>query len=330
MKTTEIMPDDDKILVSVIVLSYNPDYKKIIATVRSVLLQKGIKVQLIIADDGSKNNYYNAIKKVTETVSQVESIFVPSHANIGTCKNIYRALKYAKGKYIKLISPGDYLYNENTLKNWVCYMCASNLHTCFGETVFYNCESGHLNILKEIRRPQRAELYTVGAFRRKPAVLNYLFLTDAVVGAAFISEKKMLKQYLEMILSEVKFAEDNIYRMMLALGEEINYFPHNVIFYEFGTGISTNRNTKWDAIIWNELTVTNKIIIKKLKVNSVFDLKVKCLLNVPYRSTQYTILKYIIFPSLIFWKIYKQQNIRNTPVKIDSTFYVRINSIDYN
>ena len=55
--------------VSVLVCDYNPKLKDIIITLRSVLLQKGIKFQIVISDDGSKVNYFEAIRQYFEKMN---------------------------------------------------------------------------------------------------------------------------------------------------------------------------------------------------------------------------------------------------------------------
>ena len=48
--------------ITVIVCTYNPDLQKLISTLKSVVLQKGVKIQVIVTDDGSSNNYFNEVK----------------------------------------------------------------------------------------------------------------------------------------------------------------------------------------------------------------------------------------------------------------------------
>ena len=70
-------------------------------------------------------------------------------------------------------------------------------------------------------------------------------------------------QYLKRILGRIKYAEDMIYRMMISNGEKMVYFPENVIWYEYGTGISTSKNNKWNAIIGEERRVSNEFVAEE-------------------------------------------------------------------
>lgn len=43
--------------------TYNPVYEKMMLTIDSIICQKGVNIELIMTDDGSKNNYFGEIKE---------------------------------------------------------------------------------------------------------------------------------------------------------------------------------------------------------------------------------------------------------------------------
>ena len=49
--------------VSALILTYNPNFEKLIYTLNSFMLQKNIKLQIVIADDGSNKDYFNEIRQ---------------------------------------------------------------------------------------------------------------------------------------------------------------------------------------------------------------------------------------------------------------------------
>ena len=53
-----------KYSVAVTVGTYNPIWKKLEATLRSILQQKNVNFQIIISDDGSKYNCFNEAKEL--------------------------------------------------------------------------------------------------------------------------------------------------------------------------------------------------------------------------------------------------------------------------
>ena len=44
--------------VSIIVATYNPDLNKLMSTLLSIIIQKGIKFEIIVTDDGSQKDYF--------------------------------------------------------------------------------------------------------------------------------------------------------------------------------------------------------------------------------------------------------------------------------
>ena len=49
--------------VTVVVLTYNPVWKKLQATLKSIVEQQDVHVQIVtIPDDGSKNNYFDKVE----------------------------------------------------------------------------------------------------------------------------------------------------------------------------------------------------------------------------------------------------------------------------
>ena len=105
--------------VSVIVACYNPDIVKLKKTINSILNQVGVSYEIIIADDGSEFEYKSEIEKwfKENQVKNYKLSFLPE--NQGTIKNIYFALSYCSGEYVKTISPGDLLISEHI----ICECC---------------------------------------------------------------------------------------------------------------------------------------------------------------------------------------------------------------
>ena len=76
----------------------------------------------------------------------------------------------------------------------------------------------------------------------------------------------MLKNSLEKIEKVVKYAEDTSVLYMLANGEKIGFYDDYIVWYEYGTGISSNANDKWNRILYNE----NQAVYEMVMDNCVF------------------------------------------------------------
>lgn len=313
--------------VTFLVASYNPEWYALKRTLCSALNQKNIKFQIVIADDGSKETFYNEVVKLFEKYGYKDYKFIAAEINNGTCMNIYNGLMNSEGKYVKTIGPGDCLYEESTLSAWVDYAKNNSADICFGDSVFFGKDATNSEkIISKRRYPQNVYPYLKENYCAKEGIYNYVFLGDVVWGSNLLTKRDVMITYMERIIGKIKYAEDMIYRMMIADGRKISYFPQNVIWYEYGSGISTSGNSKWRGIISNERKISNKLIKKnniykgvgKVRFNFVMD----CLSN---KKSNW--IKYLLYPNLIFCKVRKNMIRANTVADVNIEFLYQISTV---
>jgi len=87
--------------VSVIIASYNHG-KYIAGTIRSVLSQKGVNLELLIADDGSTDDSVKVIKSFSDP--RLKAFFFERNREISMRNH---CLKIARGKYIAILNSDD-------------------------------------------------------------------------------------------------------------------------------------------------------------------------------------------------------------------------------
>jgi alpha-1,3-rhamnosyltransferase len=93
-------------LVSIIILSYN-NSKYIRECLDSCIKQSYPKIEIIVIDDGSKDNSTSIIEEIfNSTEVNITAIF--SSQNSGIVKSYNRALDYCKGDYIAHIGSDDF------------------------------------------------------------------------------------------------------------------------------------------------------------------------------------------------------------------------------
>lgn len=126
-------------LVSLIILSYkNLNYLK--ETIDSTLNQDYKNIQLIIGDDGSPGfdcseyeKYINLNKK-----DNIKDIVVYKNTtNIGTVRNLNKAIKLSNGDYIKWMAADDTFYDNNVISKMIYFaeeknsmIVGTNIQTC--------------------------------------------------------------------------------------------------------------------------------------------------------------------------------------------------------
>ena len=136
--------------ISVIVATYNPDLNKLMSTLLSIIVQKGINFEIIVTDDGSQKDYFKEVIVFFERNNFKNYSLIKNEINIGTVNNFYNALIISKGKYIFGISPGDMVYDENSLFSIFDFAEENKAKVCFGDAVYYSNFNNHLKIYGSI------------------------------------------------------------------------------------------------------------------------------------------------------------------------------------
>ena len=240
------MPDP---VVSVAVLTYHPSWHKLKPTLVSILHQQNIDLEIILADDGSENSLQEEANALFQEHRFTHTRFLPNPENRGTVKNLISALEKAKGKYVYVISPGDFFYDGDTLRKMTSFAETENADICFGEAVSYYMNQDGEPVLPEGRplQPSRPDQYrNLNLFRQKAA----FYFLDYILGAAYLRTTEMLLNYLKKIEPFVKYAEDTPTTLFaMSDGILVHYFPEPVVFYDCGEGISAQKENRWQQIL---------------------------------------------------------------------------------
>lgn len=94
-------------LVSVLMTSYNRE-KYIAEAINSVLGSTYTNFELIVCDDGSKDNTVTIAREIQRRDQRVK-VFI-NEKNLGDYPNRNQAAAHATGKYLKYVDADDYLY----------------------------------------------------------------------------------------------------------------------------------------------------------------------------------------------------------------------------
>ena len=150
-------------LVSVCVTTYKPDYAELGLTLESILRQKNCSFEIIIADDGTEDFAQEEIEDYLAKWNFNAYKIVRAPKNHGTVHNTLAACLVARGKYIKDISPGDYLYADTVLADMAAFMEAGSCEAAFGRACYYREERGAYRIL-DYMNPRDLAPYESGDF----------------------------------------------------------------------------------------------------------------------------------------------------------------------
>ena len=121
-----------KPLISVIMPTYNhADF--VTQSINSVLNQKGVDFEFLIADDGSTDR----TRDVVAAIRDERIKFFPNEVNRGACQVTNDLIFLASGEYIALLNSDDYwLSNNKLLKQLEVMRDKPNVGACFGKARF--------------------------------------------------------------------------------------------------------------------------------------------------------------------------------------------------
>ncbi len=108
-------------LVSVCIPAYNHE-KYVIDCLNSIIAQTYQNIELLIIDDGSRDNTKQKILDILPNLElRFVRVFFDSQPNMGTCRTINKLYKHARGKYIYHIASDD-MARPNAIKTLVDFL----------------------------------------------------------------------------------------------------------------------------------------------------------------------------------------------------------------
>ena len=105
-----MMEEKNLPLVSIVVPCYNHE-KYVKETIESIINQTYKNIELIVIDDGSKDN---SVKVIQELADKYNFIFI-HRSNKGVSETLNEGIKLSKGEYISFIASDD-IFSENKLE----------------------------------------------------------------------------------------------------------------------------------------------------------------------------------------------------------------------
>lgn len=227
-------------LISVLILSYN-NQQYILETIDSVLMQDYFNIEIIIADDGTEDfdkNFYEEYIKKNKGNNINNFLIYTNKVNLGTVKNINKAIRLSKGKYIKPIASDDALYSKTILSQVVEYFekQQSLIITTKIQVCDYNLEEVEWSSKKmDAYEEKLLKKYEDGEFFKSLAWKCW-------IEAAGIFFRKEFFDVFGLFDESYKLIED--WPMWLKITRDdnkIDYFNIISTKYRLGSGVSTQK-----------------------------------------------------------------------------------------
>lgn len=231
--------------VSILILTYEPNADKLIKTLNSVIKQKGIRTEIIISDDGSHCFPDEEVRRYISGHDAAIKV-IKNEINLGTVKNCLNAVSSCEGKYVFATSPGDYLYDVNTLSCFFGFAEKNNEKIVFGDAVNYRIEGGRI-VFENNMMPLRPKIYE---WNNTLIQQTEFFFGKGVLGASFFRERETFLKYLKKAANDIKYSEDTATTAyFLADGNTVSHYGRKIVWYEYGSGISTKKSRRWKEIL---------------------------------------------------------------------------------
>lgn len=236
------MPSQKTYDISICIATYYSDYEKLFLTLTSVLRQQDCSYEIIIGDDGTENFDAKCIELWLLQHRFKDYIILCSPENQGTVLNSLHIFTHARGRYIKGISAGDFLYSDHVLADMMQFMMENGYQIAFGRACYYQKQDGHYAILDRMN----PELLRPHKLRDSAAVKQaYLVCQDYAVGASFMEERNLMTAYTWELAGRVIYTEDTAHALMIADDIPLGFWNHNFVWYECDSGISSGLSKEW-------------------------------------------------------------------------------------
>lgn len=308
------------IQVSVIVLTYNPILSKLERTLKSVLHQNELNYEIIVSDDGSRQDYQNEIRDIIKDAGFINYTYNKNQKNLGTVHNIISALSVVRGKYVYLLSPGDLLYDDNVLYELYEFAESKSAKICFGQHLDYNIDNQKINIFNERLLPKNIGVYNKSHKSYKTSFL----LCDYIIGPAYFREKSLFIELINYVSKYSRYVEDTTTTAYaLALNVPVHYFPKKIVWYEIGSGISQGIGFEWNNKVEKDIINTLFSLTKKFPKDRVINAGLKLRSSNNNRDIIKCILQH---PFLFFRKIINNLTCEKSYVNIEDFEYKLLQS----
>lgn len=220
--------EKEQCLVTVGVVTYNSS-KYVIETLNSIYNQTYEMIELIVSDDGSKDNTVEIVNNWVDIHSArfVHARVLTVANNTGTSSNMNRIINASNGTWLKFIAGDDVLLPDG-IKKVMDYVYDKNeINWLFAKSIFYKNIISDDNIIKEELTRYDAEIY------KQTASIQYkrMMVGNPFVGPGHFFKAELLKD-VNGFDEEFGILEDYpMWLKLLGKGERCFFFDEFVAGY---------------------------------------------------------------------------------------------------
>lgn len=232
-------------LVSIVVLTYNSS-EYILETLDSIKTQDYPNIELVVSDDGSKDDTFLT---VNNWINQYgckfkRAVSITANKNRGTCCNYNNGVINSSGKYIKTLDGDDCLNGSDSISRYVEFMLNHDCEICISDVNLFTKDDmditeqrewyNHIfRCMSETYEEQRARISKELRIA-DPGMFFSRKLFDEVGG--FDEQYKLMEEW-------------PFYYNVIMKGHQVFSIPEKLVSYRL-VKKSISHNTKSIAFIW--------------------------------------------------------------------------------
>ena len=103
--------------ITIVILQYRPDAAALRRTLASLAMQDTRDFAVVLGDDGSAQDYFAESRAYLAAHGITDVQTTKLQPNGGTVKNARNAVRAAATRWVLMLSPGDFLYDSETLRS---------------------------------------------------------------------------------------------------------------------------------------------------------------------------------------------------------------------
>lgn len=291
-------------LVSIILVSYNSG-ESIFNAIQSILSQNYDKIELIISDDCSK---YFDVDSISEFINNskknnIVNVHINSNnTNLGTVRNLNKAIGLSSGKIIMNLAADDLLHDDNVVSDVVEYFNINKdclILTCKRDV--YDSElANYVETLPTSKDIEVIKTATPLQLHKALAKRNF------ISGSSTVYTKKLFENF-GLFSEEYKLLEDYPkYLQVTRRNVPINFFDRSIIKYRLG-GISTGN--KINPILEKDFINIYYNEIEPFKESGVFIRRISKWDSIKRQKKKMGLKEFISFPDVLVYKALKKLNL---------------------
>lgn len=223
--------------ITIVILQYRPDAAALRRTLASLAMQDTRDFAVVLGDDGSAQDYFAESRAYLAAHGITDVQTTKLQPNGGTVKNARNAVRAAATRWVLMLSPGDFLYDSETLRWWLGRLQADEPRVAFGRQAYFTPDPPQPTAGETPfdRTPYDPAHYDAKAIRR-----NLLLYDDGISGAGLVYERALFLSALDKMADHVRLAEDFSLRLFAVQGVRITRYDRLTVWYEYGGGVSTD------------------------------------------------------------------------------------------